>query len=325
MTTPANLTYTDIETRVMNQLRIPITNAAEQAKVRAVINEVYRDIYVKQDWWFLHKRTVINTVAKYTTGTASVTNGSTGVTLSSAPAAGLGSFVRRVFYVLGDTTDNLAVHRISSHTAGSASVTLDAAFTGATNTAAAFRIYQDTYSAPADFGKLIKPKRFGRWWPISRISQEELEDLKTWDTREGKPDVIAVYGFQTEGDPTTPRQVVVHPYPDLTYRMELWYKQELNTELGGTTQPLIPDEYRQILVYGALARGYPIFLADTERGGYFQGLFNDMLNLMTSIHREYDQSKPQFAPRDQYRREYPLRRRGKVSLGSYFDIFPSEW
>ena len=324
MTTPANLTYTNIETRVMNQLRIPTSNTIEQTKVQNLINEVYRDLWIKNDFWFLIKRGVVNTVAKYTTGTANVANLSTAVTLSSAPAVGLGSFVGYVFFVLGDTGDNNAVYRISAHTAGSANVTLDANFTGTTNTAASYRIYQDTYSLPTDVGKVIKVKRYGKDFPVAAIGPAEMADFKTSDMREGKPDIFTVLDFSTTGDPTTARQLVVHPYPDKTYRLELTYKQQLNTELSGTTQPLIPDEYRQILIYGALARGYPIFLSDSERGKYFEGLFNDMLNLMTAAHREYAQDRPQFAPLDQNRRRYPPRRPGHVSLGSYFDVWPSE-
>src|SRR2546425_6531767 len=158
MTTPAGLTYAQIETRVLNSLRIPTSNATEQTKVQALINEVYRDIWVKQDWWWALKRGVVNTAAKYVTGTANVANLSTAVTLSSAPAAGLGSFVGRVFMVIGDTVDNNAVYRIATHAAGGAALTLDAAFTGATNTAASFRIYQDTLSLPGDVGKLVKVK-----------------------------------------------------------------------------------------------------------------------------------------------------------------------
>src|SRR2546425_13106606 len=99
MTTPAGLTYSQIETRVMNALRIPTSNATEQTKVQALINEVYRDIYVKSDFWFFLKRGAVNTAAKYVTGTANVANLSTAGTLSSAPAAGPGSFVGRVFMV----------------------------------------------------------------------------------------------------------------------------------------------------------------------------------------------------------------------------------
>ncbi len=322
MATPANLTYADIETRVCNQLRIVTTNTAEVAKIKAVINEVYRDFWAAQDWWFLVKRGVINTVAKYETGTASVTNNSTGVTLSDAPAVGLGSFSGRVFMVIGDTVDNNAVYRISSHTAGTTALTLDGAFTGATSTTASFKIYRDSYDAPADLGKLLKPRRYGLTRPMAPVGMNDMSDIKSQDATEGKPQLYTVLDFATSGDPTTRRQLVVHPYPDQTYRVEFTYKQQLNTELSGTTQPLIPDEYRQILVYGALARGYPIFLADTDRGTYFQNLFNDLMKLVMGAHREYNQDRPQFAPADNDRGRRATRHRGRVSLGSYFDRYP---
>lgn len=325
MTTPANLTFSDIQTRVANQLRIPTTNTSEVAKIAALINEVYRDVWAVQDWWFLVKRGVINTVARYDTGTISVTNGSTAATLSSSPAVGLGSFTGRVLLTIGDVSDNNAVYRISSHTAGSTTITLDAAYTGDDNTTATYKIYQDSYSAPVDLGKLLKPKRYGRSFPMEPIGMGDMADIKSSDQSEGKPAVFSLIDFATTGDPTTARQLVVHPYPDATYRIEFTYKQQLNTELSGTTQPLIPDEYRHILVYGALARGYPVLLADTDRGTYFQNLFNDVLRLIAGANREYGQDAPQLTPVQNDRMMNTHRRpRGRVSLGSYFDTRPSD-
>lgn len=327
MATPANLTFADIETRCMNQLRMQTTNAVDKAKVDAVINEVYRDIYVKCDWHFLRKRMIRPTKAKFTTGTVDVTNGLTTATLSSTPAVGLGSFQNRKLVVIGDTTDNGALFRISSHAAGTTAVTFDSTFTGATNTAATFRIYADELDLDLDVGKILKVSTFGTGSNIERISWEEMSNIKAnSDLSEGKPRVFCVSDFSTTGNPTTPRQIIVHPFPDQTYRVEISYKQQLNTELSGTAQPFLPDEYRQILIYGTLARGYPIFLGDTERGQFFQGLFNDMLNLMTANHREYMQERPSFAPMENDRRRMSNRmnRRGRISLGNYFDTWPLE-
>src|SRR2546422_103244 len=133
MTTPAGLTYTQIETRVLNQIRIPVTNVTEQAKVAALINEVYRDIYVKEDWWWL-------------------------------------------------------------------------------------------------------VKRYGEGLPLKIVGMAELARYKILDQTEGKPEIVTVFDNATTGDPTTARQLQVHPYPDKTYRLEVFYKQQLNTELSGTTQ-----------------------------------------------------------------------------------------
>src|SRR5206468_2340261 len=139
-------------TRVMNQLRIPTTNATEQTKIAAVINEVYRDIYAKEDWWFLIKRSVINTVAKINTGTVSVINSNTAITFSSAPAI---SVVGYILMPTGDSNDSMATYRIATHTAGAAAATLDAAYTGSTSTTMAYNLYKDSYSLPSDYGKLL--------------------------------------------------------------------------------------------------------------------------------------------------------------------------
>lgn len=316
MTTPANLTYTNIETRVMNQLRIPVTNTTEQAKVAAVINEVYRDLWVKEDWWWLVKRTVINTVAKITAGTVNVLNGSTALTFTTAPGLVTGF----VLTIQGDSNDSGAVYRIASTGTGT-SQTLDAAATATSNTVAGYRLYQDSYSLPIDCGKVLLVKRYGERLPLKMVGMQELSRYKILDTTEGKPEIVTVFDFNTTGDPTTARQLQVHPYPDKTYRLEIFYKQQLNTELSGTTQGFMPDEYRQILIYGALARCYPIFLNDIERGKYFQALFNDTLALMVATHREYMKDRPGIVPDNTYRMN---RRPQRVAttLGNWFDRLP---
>src|SRR5690349_23660816 len=139
MTLPANLTYTDLETRVMNSLRIPTTNTAQQARVQALINAVYRDVCNKYDWSFLEKRTVVNTVPKMTNGvtdirgitgpdSVAVANTSMPVTFSSAIPAAAGSLNGYVFITPGAATD-FAVYRIAAHVTGNQTATLDGSYT----------------------------------------------------------------------------------------------------------------------------------------------------------------------------------------------------
>ena len=334
MTTPANLTLTDIATRVMNNLRLPVTNTTELAKVTAVINEVYRDICAKQDWWWLEKRTVVNTTASLVAAgtnvlgvtapaSVSVTINSTAISFASALTQSIQGFM---FLVPGGALDSLAAYRIVTTSTASASHEIDAPYTNATSTAAAFQLYKDTYDLPADCGKLLYVKRYGYDMPLTLIGKNEMASLKISDTRTGKPQVATLLEFATPGDPTTQRQLVVHPYPDQLYRMEILYKQALNTELSGTTQAFIPDDYRQVLVYGSLARCYPIFLNDVERGKYYEGLFNDVLALMAAQQKEYAHDQPGVAPRNDYRprRLSRSRRSSNVTLGSLFDRWPAE-
>lgn len=326
MTTPANLTYDDIQTRVANSLRIPVSNTTEMTKLQAIINETYRDVCAKSDWWWLQKRTVVNTAVKAMMSSGTVTNGSTAV---SALVADTGSSLATsltgyVMLVPGDSNDSLAVYRVSAHTAAATSLTLDAAYTGDTSTTGALRFYQDAIPLPVDCGKVLNVKRFGERHPLRREGIETISMLKLSDTSEGKPELYSVFDFVTTGDPTTQRLLQIHPYPDKTYRLEIYYKQNLNTELTGTTRSMIPDDYAQVLIYGALARGYPIVLNDLDRGKHYQALFNDVLALMSAQQREYASDNAQMAPDNVHRGHRRFRRGRRVSLGSYFDRWPSD-
>src|SRR5690349_3245343 len=181
MTVPANLTYTDLETRVLNSLRIPTTNTAQQARVQALINAVYRDICNKYDWSFLEKRTVVNTAPKIQSGltdirgitapdSAAVTNSSMTVTFSAVIPASVGSLQGYAFVTPGAASD-FAVYRIAAHIAGTATVTLDGPFTDATNTAAPYICYADQYEVPQDVGKLLQVKRWGQRSMLSLVGK----------------------------------------------------------------------------------------------------------------------------------------------------------
>lgn len=338
MTTPANLTYTDLETRVMNSLRIPVTNTIQQARVQALINAVYRDVCNKYDWSFLEKRTVVNTAPKITPGTAnllgitgpstvSVTINSMAATFSSVMPIAAGTLRGWVMLIPGASSDGLAVYRIAAHTPGSASVTLDGSFTDITNATASYILYLDTYELPADVGKLLQVKRYGERLPVNLIGKNAMAGFKIVDSSEGKPEVVSMIDYQTTGDPTTARMLVVHPYPDKMYRMEVLYKEQLNTELTGIFQPFIPDEWREVIWYGTMARAYPIFMNDAERGGSFEKLFNDLCALMVAQQKEYTRDNPAVVPANVYRagvRRSRQRSAGGYTLGNLFDRFPDE-
>lgn len=332
MATPANLTYDQIEERVMNSLRIPVSNSLERTKVQAVINEVYRDICAKQDWWWLKKGVAINTTPKIQTGTVSLTENNKNITFTDIPVfqnpdGTTGAQLDITNFILsvpGNSSDPLALYTINQHTLGNVTARLDLAYTGATAATAGYRLYQDLYPLPADCGKLLHFMRAGERLPCRRIGVEEMLRIKQIDRTEGKPEVYTIFDFTTSGDPTTPRQLWIHPFPDVMYRMVMWYKQNLNTELFGSTQCFIPDDYRQVLVYGALSRAYPIFLNDIDRGNFFLGMFNDVMALMSAMQKEYADDRSQVVPDMTLYRRRTRRTRVPYVLGSWFDILPNE-
>src|SRR3972149_633902 len=212
----AALTYAEIQIRVANALRIPTSDSTQMTRVQAIINEVYRDLVAKNPtWYWLRKRQVINTATAFEAGTASVTPGVTLVTLTASPSAAFGSFANRVFTIPANAEDPNAVYCVATHVAGEATFLLDVGYTGATGSAAAYHIYPDGYDLATDCNRAFHVKRFGVRHAVKLIGPMEMAGLKESDTSEGSPTVAAVSEFDTSGDPSTARQLVVHPYPDV--------------------------------------------------------------------------------------------------------------
>src|SRR5688572_10347425 len=313
---PTLVTVSSLLDAVQNELRIPTSNTTERAKIADMMSFVYGDICAKQDWWWLKQYTVINTGAKITAGTVNVTEGSASITFSTAPqrlSANV-SVANNVLVIPGSASDPNAAYRILSHTSGNTTATLDAAFTGETDTTAGYTVYQVAYNLPADLGKLMTVKRYGYLEPLNRIGIEDLSYLRSWNTMEGAPQYYSIFDFATAGDPSTVRQLQVHPYPDQAYRIEVWYKLQQSGDVE--TQCYLPQDYQQALVYGTLSRCYAVFNNDTERGAYFLSLFNDVMALMAAQQREYTDDHPGIkVDMRTYRRGTRRGRHGAVTLG----------
>ncbi len=94
---------------------------------------------------------------EYKTGSVAVTNNSTAGAFSVAPAASLAGYFLKVS---GSALGNADIPRILTHTAGATAFVLDAAFTGATATAASFDAFKLEYQlAATDILRLISPMR----------------------------------------------------------------------------------------------------------------------------------------------------------------------
>ncbi len=315
------LTTTDCMTRIMNNLRLPNTPSSEQySRVLAIMNEVYREILGKYVWRFLLKRQVFNTVPKYESGTITLTANSSFATLSG-PATD--SFVNRKLLISGQASDSGAVYRIATHAANTSQIQLDAAYTGASLASTSFHIYQDEYSLATDCARVMFLTRFGFTNLFNIIGNQDMMRVKQFDTSEGEPMAATLMEFATSGDPTTSRSMMVHPYPDLAYRLEVRYKQGGNMELSGSARPLIPDEWIQVLIYGASARAYVIIQDDVQKATFFTQLFNDNLNLMVAQQREWE-GYGGVVPKDTHRGFYTSNRvsAASVDLGSLFDRWP---
>lgn len=310
---------------------MPVSNLTERAKIQRVVNGVYADICAKSDWWWLLRKASTYTLAKDASGltlfganpglTVSLTFGSATATLSSAPVATTLAAGTAIWFTDATGDARQGVYRVLSSYVSGVTLPLDGPYGGPTASGVTFEAQRDSLTFADDAAKILRITRYGATEDLKKIGIEEMARLKQWDKSQGRPQAWSVYDFGTANDPSTRRRIWIHPYPDDNYRLDIWYKyantQDTSVDLD------LPMDFQQVLIYGALARGYPIFMNDPERGSFFQGLFNDVMALMAAQQREYASDHPGVATDMRAYRQTSNRRRwpGR-SLGRYFDILP---
>lgn len=290
-------------------------------KLDAIINDLIREIWSKYDWTFSHSRQILTTSASITTGTVEVTKSSTSITFSSAPVDSVDQWI---LLIDGNEVEN-ALFRIGDHTAGATAATLESPYTGTTNPTTAYKLYKDEFDLNSDVAKVLFVQRYGYPHPLHKLNWTEMLQIKGYDRSEGPPQIWAVNDFNDSGDPTTQKQLLIHPFPDDTYQLEVHHKKTLDTEYAGSSQLPIPDDYLHLIEWGVLAHAYPIFLNDAQRGSYYMTRYVDSLNLAVAQFRDEEGGQPQTIPQDMYRSFYRKGRRANpalVDLGNWFGRLP---
>lgn len=281
------------------------------------MNNLYRDIVsgatvfdvdVGEPWPWARAQTpgTFTLVVPYETGTVSLTNGSASGTFSSAPGASLGSFVDRFLKVLGHNE----YYRIISHTAGSASFTLDANYLGTTGTTLTFKCHKLIFDLGTNILRLVEPFR--------------IYDFA--DYREDDPLIfgIELNRFRTEFPVARlqsgiPERFAVLYQSDSSFKVQVSRSVQINSikvdfdyipvpsDIIESTSsiPIIPRDKRVVLEYGTAHH----IMMDKEdsRADYYLNLTKTTLrSMLESTHRSHQNTskrRGQIVPRlDEVRR-----------------------
>ena len=197
------------------------------------------DSTINDTWWWLRSEATIIMDVPITTGTVSVTNLSTTATLSSAPTASMENWFFK-------TSDEANVFRVSSHTAGTTGLTLEATFTGSTNATAEYKLFRLEYDLPTAGIKILDPMNA---YKDSRheITGTSLRDIEnTWPLNlmeSGVPSRFAMVDnntlrFNRSGTTDATNGVKI----DYNYLVR---PDDLTD--SGSEEPLVPMEYRRLL------------------------------------------------------------------------------
>lgn len=229
------------------------SNSSSQwdAKVIDYLNRVYRTLcagaseflpeYV-EDWWWNRDKDVLTLEPAIFAGTVDVTQDSTAITFSSAPANSVAGYKFRV-------DSDGAVYTIATHTAAATAATLDSIYNGDTNSAATYKLMKVEYSLSSSVAALLSPMVGFRNNPrIIGLSPERMDDLFPLpELRPGIPRAFALENTQTVRFSHGGRLDGKSMRIEYRFRPEI---ADLTDDTGSI--PIVPLEWRHILADMAL-------------------------------------------------------------------------
>lgn len=238
------------------------TGGAYYSKAMEYINRAYVDLCrgngplmptsnVVFKWALKYPSQTLTLEPKYDTGTVSVTLNSANVTFSDVIANS-----KATWYLIvdGDPT----VYRVSTHTAGTATATLDSVFTGETDSDATYKLVKLEYTLGSnDILRLISPlrtfktsdlmtepriygieaNRFDTLFPIYRVAAGIPSAFKVISTRDNN--VIIMFNKYMDEDYLRVEYDYVDKPADLTAS-------------SVTTDIRVPEDFRHVIVDWAL-------------------------------------------------------------------------
>ena len=270
---------------------------------------------VQEEWHWLRKYPpgVLTLQPSIATGTVLVTNNSTGITFSSAPAVDLDNWFFKV-----DTHED--VFRISAHTAGAAAATLDSVYTGEDAAAAAYKVFKLEYDLASDVLRVVSPMR------AFRAEREYLIDgidLLALDA--GYPLALIESGMPTKFAAVDEDTVRFNRYGGITstalIRVEYDYLYRPAVLTDAATEPVVPWQFRSVLsdwVTGWLM----LDKADSRAGAMLDAARSGVVAMaQENRHKQQGQAASAFGAirtrQDQYQRDVrgPLRTSSGLIIG----------
>lgn len=195
---------------------------------------------------------IVQTVVDYTTGTVATTAGSTTITFSATIAnSKTGQYIK--------TSSSEDWYKISAHTAGSASATLDIA---ALNTAAAatYTIRKVYYSTDSTVDRILAIKQTISPFQLAEVGKEYFEEIFPRSETTGSPRYYMMAGLDSSNYP----QFILWPSPDAAINLYVDYIKTATDLSADADVSVIPAKWHtSVLLEGAKWQGFT-FLDDTR-------------------------------------------------------------
>lgn len=244
----AALTFTDLQNEVYAQTGLDSNDTTNQTNVKRWINFVQQDFCTRWPWPFLYGRESVATIADYTTGTVTVSSGSTSVTGSGTTFTtthGDGTY----FIQFQGANDWYRVSARSSNTA----ITLEKAYQPTSNlTAGTFILRKFFYSMASTTEEVIDCRNWNTPIKLVQVDLRFIDDL-----RPNPQSTNSSYGYLMFGMDSSNNLIFTpYPFPSDARLFEFRVKKRPTDMSAGTDAPSIPNSYAHVLTFGANAVGF---------------------------------------------------------------------
>ncbi len=327
-------TFVDLYTDLLNRVREQTSAASTLTQARRYINVALQDMHIGYGERFpwCERQARLTTAAPYSTGTVSITKGSTTLTGSGTLWTTLNAFgvdnVRPTGKLV--IAGTLPIYEISNVDSGT-QITLTSAYVGTTVSGGTYSYFEDEYDLSANFLRPLDMQFFDTQSEITLIDRNRFRRNYPSNHVTGKPAVACI--LDRAFTLTAPvRRVAFYKPPDANYSIPYSFvtSKLAVTALGvasqslvnDTDEPIVPLQYRHTIILGALHNWYRDKKDDKRSAEARQDYVDTILRIAGDT--EIGERRPAMQPRmrgyrDSARSPYRAGTRGAWTTGSRFD------
>lgn len=328
-------TFSDLYTALLNSVREQTSVTATLTQAKKYINTALQDMHIgygEQFPWAERSARLI-TMGAYTTGTVSISQGSTTLTGSSTAWSTTNSFgvanARTTGRLILEGTST--IYEIASVDSAT-QITLSSRFVGDTLAGATYTYFEDEYDLHADFLRPLDLQFFDTKNEIRIVDRMRFRRNYPANGTTGKPVIACIVDRAFVSSTTPVRRVAFYRPPDDNYSIPYnFVTNKLAVSSAGAAQqslsadsdePIVPFQYRHAIVLHGLYNWYRD-KKDDSRSQEAKEEYTDLI-LRISGDTEIGERKPSLQPkmsgyRSRARAPYGGAARGKYRLGARFD------
>lgn len=267
-----NLLFSDLEQETYDHLGL---TSADQTRVDRWLNYIQNDLCSRYPWPFMESSEQISTVADYTTGTVTISSGSTSGTGSGTSFTS----TQTGYYIQFSGTNDWYLFTQVSGT----SFTIDRAYTPTTNaTNVTFILRKFYYSLSSSCDRIIS---IVNWNTPLKLIQTDIRTMN--DLNPNPQSTNTSYGYTPWGyDSSGNVQIIPYPFPSDNRIFQI--KTTKRPTDGAVS---IPNKYAILIAWGAIAVGFG-YLRKPDMAQLWTANYEGRINQMKAEYRMSEDFQP---------------------------------